>query len=54
MIHSYYDVDGNLIKQEIVPDIPEPPTPPPTPSEDRDAMLADLSFRTTMLEMGVI
>lgn len=31
-----------------------PPEPTPTPEQDRDAMLADLALRTTLLEMGVI
>lgn len=37
----------------LPPDPPEPPVlPQPTPDEDRDAMLVDLDYRLTMLELG--
>lgn len=29
------------------------PTPQPTPEQDRDAMLIDLEYRMTLLELGV-
>lgn len=32
---------------------PEPVEPEPTPDEDRDAMLVDLEYRVTLLELGV-
>ena len=41
--------DGAAIGAEYVH-----PTPTPTPEQDRDAILVDLSYRTTLLEMVVI
>lgn len=32
---------------------PEPEEPEPTPDDDRDAMLVDLEYRVTLLELGV-
>ena len=32
---------------------PEPVEPEPTPDDDRDAMLVDLEYRVTLLELGL-
>lgn len=46
--------DGKLISFEHYdPQFPPLPAPEPTPEEDRDAMLVDLEYRMTLLELGV-
>ena len=42
----------NEPEPEPVPE-PEPEEPEPTPDDDRDAMLVDLEYRVTLLELGV-
>jgi len=45
--------DGRLVSfKHFEPQFP-PVVPQPTPDEDRDAMLADLAYRTALLELGV-
>ena len=43
----------NEPEPEPVPE-PEPTEPEPTPDDDRDAMLVDLEYRVTLLELGIL
>ncbi len=43
--------DGVLVG--VTPTVRPEPAQLPTPEEDRDAMLIDLAFRMTLLELGV-
>lgn len=50
--------DGTLILSNE-PELEPPPVPeepverPPTPDEDRDALLVDLDYRLTLVELGI-
>lgn len=49
----HYDNDGNLIGKSEVEQLPVPP-PEPTTEDDLMALVIDLEYRTTLLELGVI
>ena len=44
----------NEPEPEPEPTEPEPTEPEPTPDDDRDAMLVDLEYRVTLLELGIL
>ena len=48
-----FDNNGLLLSEREVPDLPEASFAP-APDEDRDALLVDLDYRLTLVELGVI
>lgn len=49
-----YCAENNLTYTIIVEPEPELVEPMPTPDDDRDAMLVDLEYRVTLLELGIL
>lgn len=51
-VKTYCERCGYTYVASLLPE-PEPVEPEPTPDDDRDAMLVDLEYRVTLLELGL-